>query len=478
MNVLFTVWECDPFFKMGGLGDVARSLPGALQKLSVDVRIILPYYNVVKMGRNKKTQKAKLQILYGGKKETIEVWETVHPYTKVPVYFLKNKRYLDTVKGMDTWAFFGRAVVTIVKDNILQWQPEIIHTNDKHCGFIPLLVKLENLPIKTVFTIHNLAYQGKTSVEVIKKMGIDPDSCKALMWEIKTAQINSLLEGIVHADVITTVSPTYAKEILTEEFGAGLNDICRGREGRIFGILNGIDVDWRTMKADRAIKYPYGPEGKKSDNGNTIYHWKEGKKLNKAFLQKKLGLKVNPDIPLFCFIGRFDPGQKGLDILHAMLRRINQTDNEFIILGSGDKDWEERFQWLSTFYPKNVSCNFRFDEDLAHQIYAGSDFILIPSKFEPCGLIQMIAMLFGTIPIAHAVGGLKDSIQDGYNGFLFPPYSSEELERTVAQATALRKHDPDAFNEMVEHAMNTDFSWNKSAQEYLTLYEKLLADSF
>lgn len=479
MNVLFVVWELDPFFKMGGLGDVARSLPGALKNLDVDIRTILPYYSVVKMGRNKKTKKAKLMVLYGGKKESVEIWETKHPYTHVPVYFLKNKRYLDTVKGADTWAFLNKAIVTIVKENTLQWQPEIIHVNDKHGGFIPLLAKLEQLPVKTMLTIHNLAYQSPTSLDLVKKMGIQPEACKTLMWEIKNAQVNFLLEGIVHADVITTVSPTYAREILTEEFGAGLNDILRGREGRIFGILNGIDVDWRMTLHDKAVKYFYGMNKEhKTENGKTIYPWKEGKQRNKEFLQKKLGLKVDPNIPLFCFIGRFAAEQKGLDILHAMLRRISQEYNEFVILGSGDKNWEERYQWLSTFYPKHVSCNFLFDETLAHQIYAGSDFILIPSRFEPCGLIQMIAMLFGTLPVAHAVGGLRDSIQDGHNGFLFSSYSSEELERTTLQAAALRKNDPDAYSEMVENAMKTDFSWTKSAKEYLILYEKLLHDAF
>ncbi len=478
MNVLFVVWELDPFFKMGGLGDVARSLPSALKSLGVDIRIMLPYYKVVKMGRNKKTKRGEFRMQYAGKSETVEIWETILPYTNIPAYFLKNPHYLDRVTSMDTWGFFDKAVVTVIKNNILSPAPDIVHLNDVHCGLIPLLIKLEKLPVRTLLTIHNLAYQGKTSIQIIKNIGIDPDACKTLLWEIKSSQINFLLEGIVHADIVTTVSPTYAKEILTEELGSGLNEVLRGKEGRIFGILNGIDINWRYILHDRSIKYHYGlsPE-ESSHEGVKYYDWKEGKRRNKVLLQKKLGLKVKTDIPMLCFIGRFDSKQKGLNIFHTMLRRVDQTAYEFVILGSGEKNWEERFHWLSTFYPKNISCTLRYDETLAHQIYAASDFILIPSSYEPCGLIQMIAMLFGTIPIAHKTGGLKDSIKDGYNGFLFSAYNSEALEEKIIKAIDIWKNHKPAFEQMVHHALTTDFSWEKSAKEYLSLYEKLLRET-
>ncbi len=477
MNVLFAVWEHDPFFKLGGLGDVARSLPGALKTLDVDIRVMIPYYKVVKMGRNKKTKIGVCEFLYAGKKNKVEIWETIHPYTKVTSYFLKNKKYLDKVTPMETWGFFDKAVVEIVKNNILDWKPDIIHVNDLHCGLIPLLVKNEKLPVKTLLTIHNLAYQGKTSVDIVKQMGINPALCKTLQWEIKSKQINFLLEAIVHADIITTVSPTYAKEILTEEFGYGLNDILKGKEGQIYGILNGIDIDWRHTTRDPAVRFPYGPSEKRVDGKIEYYDWKQGKSLDKEFLQKKLGLKVGKDIPMLCFIGRLAEEQKGLDILHRMLRRIDQTKFQFVILGSGEKNWEERYTWLSTFYPKYISCNFRFDDTLAHQIYAASDFIVIPSKYEPCGLIQMIAMLFGTIPIAHKTGGLRDSIKEGYNGFLFSAYSSERLEEKIMRAINMWKKDKPAYVTMVQNALATDFSWNKSAKEYISLYDKLISSS-
>lgn len=474
MNVLFVVWENDPFFKIGGLGDIARSLPGALKTLGVDIRVIIPYYKVVKFRRNKKIKIGVCELIYAGKKEKVEIWQAFNPYTKVTAYFLKNKKYLDIVIPMDTWGFFNKAVVEVIKSNILSWKIDIVHVNDWHCGLIPLLIKTEKLPVKTMLTIHNLYHQGKSSVEIVKKMDIDPNLSKILRWEIKSRQINFLQEAIIHSDIITTVSPTYAKEFLTEEFGYGLNDILKGREGQIYGILNGIDIDWRHTTRDPAVRFPYALKEKLIDGKIEYYDWRKGKALDKEFLQKKLGLKVDKNIPMLCFIGRLVEAQKGIDILHTMIRRIDQSKFQFVVLGTGDKNWEERFQWFSTFYPKYISTIFRFDDTLAHQIYAASDFIVIPSKFEPCGLIQMIAMLFGTIPIAHKTGGLKDSIKEGYNGFLFSSYSSEALEEKVVKAVAMRKNDKIEYESMVEHALSTDFSWRKNAYEYLRLYEKLL----
>ena len=459
---------------MGGLGDVARSLPGALKTMDVDIRVIIPYYKVVKFGRNKKTKIGEYSFFYAGKNEKVEIWEALNPYTKVVSYFLKNKKYLDIAAHAKTWGFFSKAVVELIKAKLLNWMPDIIHVNDCHTGFIPLLVRQEKLPIKTILTIHNLAFQGKAPIDMIKQMGIDPSLSSALRWEIKSKQVNFLQEAIIHADIITTVSPTYAKEILTEEFGCGLHEILRGKEGLIYGILNGIDIDWRHTTRDHAIKFPYGPTEKRVDGKIEYYDWKMGKALDKEFLQRKLGLKVDKDIPMLCFIGRLYEAQKGVDILHRMLRRIDQTKFQFVILGTGEKEWEERFKWLSTFYPKYISTNFKFDDTLAHQIYAASDFIVIPSKYEPCGLIQMIAMLFGTIPIAHKTGGLKDSIREGYNGFLFSAYTSEALEEKVEKAVAIWKNEKPTYEAMVEHALTTDFSWKKHAGEYLKLYKKLL----
>jgi starch synthase len=476
MKVLFASWEMDPFLKLGGLGDVASSLPAALKKMGIDIKCVIPYYGVLRLGRNKKTFVGEFTILYDKRKESVKIYEVIHPTSKVPVYLLKNKRYLDTIKKADTFAFFDKAIVEMVKRSIKGWAPDIIHCNDHHTGLVPLLVKEEKLPIKTLFTIHNLSYQGDYQIDLLDRLEMNLSQCKIVNWEIKTRKINFLTEGILHANIVTTVSPTYAKEIMTEEYGEGLEEIIRAREGRVFGILNGIDVDSNNLQHNKMLSYPY--MGRVNNPNIKLklkeMSWEQGKKLNKLYLQKKLGLKEGASIPLFGFIGRFNAIQKGVDLIHKMVRRNNKLHFELVVLGTGNVDWEERYQWLAKFYPKNVSCNFVFDEKLAREIYAACDFMLIPSKFEPCGLVQMIAMSYGTLPIAYKTGGLKDSIRDGVNGFLFEKPTSESLERKITYALSVWKDKP-IYKNMVEEAMRTDFSWDKSAREYISLYERVLS---
>lgn len=481
MKILFASWELDPFFKFGGLGDVARSLPNALNSSGVDIRTILPFYDVLKLGRSKKIKMGKCSFNYGGKKEVVEVFSLLSPRSKVPVYLLRNKHYLSDALGIDTFAFFNMALIMMIKSNCLHWIPEIIHCNDHHTGFIPLLVKEYKLPIKTMLTIHNLAYQGITSLEVLDKMGIDKSKCPSLRWEIKSRQINFLMEGIIHADLVTTVSPTYAKEIMTEEYGQGLDEVLNGKAGRVFGILNGIDGHVQRASHYKDLRYPYLPllEGEIIyQKKKQIHPWLEGKALNKLALQKKLKLKVSESMPMLAFIGRLAETQKGLDILHRMLRSMDLNHYQMVILGSGSPNWEERLQWLGKFFPKNVSCNFKFDNVLATQIYASADFIVIPSLFEPCGLIQMIAMFQGTLPVAHKTGGLADSIKDGVNGFLFDAYSAQSLKNTVDKALSIWRNNKSEYKKMVEAAMERDFSWAKSAVKYRELYEKITGKNF
>lgn len=472
MNVLFVSWELDPFFKFGGLGDVARSLPNALYSSGVDIRTIIPFYNVLKLGRIKKTKLRSFRVHYDGHNETVDLYSLSHPSSKVVVYLLRNKHYLSDALGIDTFAFFDKAIVEMVKANYTNWIPDIIHCNDHHAGFIPLLIKEYKLAVKSMLTIHNLSYQGETSYEILEKLEIDKSKCASLRWEIKSKQINFLMEGIIHADIVTTVSPTYAKEIMTEEYGQGLDQILNGKEGRVFGILNGIDIELQIMSHNKMLRYPYVP----IDGSKKIYSWVEGKKRNKLALQKKLGFKRSENIPLLSFIGRLAEGQKGLDILHRMLRNTDLGRFQIVILGKGNVNWEERLQWLCKFFPKSVSCNFTFNTSLATWIYAASDFILIPSKFEPCGLVQMIGMFHGTLPIAHKTGGLRDSIKHDVNGFLFENYSAGSLQHTLDTAISLWRNDKAGYKRMVEEAMRTDFSWEKSARKYRELYERLLSN--
>jgi len=478
MKVLFVSWEIDPFFKLGGLGDVARSLPAALKKAGVDIKIVIPYYDVLRLGNNKKTLVGNFNVTYDKKNEIVKIYEVLHPTSKVPVYLLKNKKYLNKIKAADTFAFFDKAIVEMIKRNVTGWIPEIVHCNDHHAGLIPLLIKEEKLPIKTLFTIHNLSYQGEYQIDLLDKLEMNLSRCKVVKWEIRTKKINFLTEGIIHADFVTTVSPTYAKEIMKEEYGKGLEEILRAREGRIFGILNGIDIEYNNLLHNKMLSYPYLGRFNNADEKLKLKNvsWEEGKKLNKIYLQKKLGLSIGNSIPILGFIGRFDAAQKGIDLIHKMVRRNDKLDFELVVLGTGDLNWEERYKWLSKFYPKNVSCNFVFDEKLARQIYAASDFMLIPSKFEPCGLVQMISMSYGTLPIAYKTGGLKDSIKDGINGFLFEKITSEALERKVKTAIDIWKNNKPVYKKMVEEAMRTDFSWDKSATEFISLYEKALTE--
>lgn len=476
MKVLFAVWEIAPFFKMGGLGDVAQSLPAALKELGVDVRVITPGYRVVHYDFSHAKPLLNTTVNYDREEESVSVFQVDHPTCHVPVYFVQNETYLDMADDeIDTFAFFDKAVVELVKTGSLGFTPDIIHCHDYHTGLIPLLIKDHRLPIKSILTIHNLAYQGRTGLHILDKLGISHRKSRVLGWEIKSRQVNMLMEGIIHADIATTVSPTYAREILKEEYGMGLDEVLRGKEGRVFGVLNGISVN---LPADDRVAFRKDltvsgslPEAIDTNQLDTFL---AKKREAKRALQKELGLIVSDELPLSCFIGRLDPGQKGLDIFHKMLRRIDLEHHEFVILGSGSPEWEQKFQWLCAFYPKHVSCTFTFNELLAWKMYAACDFIVIPSKFEPCGLIQMLAMYFGTIPIAHKTGGLIDSISHGINGFLFDRYTSLSLERAYNKAIYLRRSKKDEYLQMVSNALATDFSWGKSAGEYVRLYEKLL----
>jgi len=461
MKVLFAVWELVPFFQVGGLGDVAKSLPKNLHAQGVDVRVILPFYKALKLHKQRKKEVRKFNLIYDGKKQKVIIYEIHFLEKNISVYIIKNEKWLD-VPTRDTFAFYNLCVYEILKNNYLGWTPEVVHCQDYHTGLIPLLIKHNNLKFKTLLTIHNLNHQGKSSIDVIRRMGLDHSKCRVIQWEAKKKQINFLLEGIIHADLINAVSPTYAKEIFTEEYGSGLDEIIRNEGQKISGILNGIDYDSRDPKHDKNINFNYGFD-------SVI----EGKHLNKKFLQEKLGFNVSDDIPLIGFIGRFESKQKGLDIMHKMIRRVNLQKFQFVILGQGEVEWEDQFLWLASFYKKNVAYISVFDRRIASQIYAGADFLLVPSKFEPCGLIQMIAMRYGTLPIARATGGLKDSIIDGVDGFLFKKYSSFDLEIKMKQAVEIWKNDKKKINEMILNAMKKDFSWDKSAKEYIKLYNKL-----
>lgn len=478
MKILFATWEMDPYFKKGGLGDVANELPEVLLKLGTDIRVVLPWYLTIKLKKEHLTHIGNIYVTFDGKKERVACYITAHPVSKVPVYLLYHKKYFDQVTP-SCFPFYDMCVVQMTKQPILKWTPDIIHCNDHHTGLIPLLLKLQgNSSIKTILTIHNLMYQGRIDVAVIPKMGISRENFKSIKFTTEKTTINMLMEGIIHADLVTTVSPTYAREIMKKEQGEGLDEVLRGKEGRVFGILNGIRKENFNYRKFLSVRVAKDIKFRNYQNlHDHISGWKKAKETDKNALQIKLKLKVTTKIPILSFIGRVAPQQKGIELIYDFLKEKEPLTYQFILLGTGDKVWEEKIKMLEAVYPQMVSCNIVYNNELAHEIYAGSDFLLIPSKFEPCGLIQMLAMYNGTLPIAHKTGGLKDSISDNVNGFLFENYSSVTFSNAVKKAIHVWNSDFKKYSEMVESALESDFSWEKSANKYFDLYHKLVTNT-
>ena len=382
LKVLITGYEVAPFYKRGGLGDVLGSLPKALREINVDARVIIPYYQDIEK-KYKFPKIGEYSIVFGSDIEHIGVYEGPH------IYFLGSRKYLASIntrgrnKKIDQFAFFDLAVVEF-SHFILEkkkWYPRLIHCNDWHTGFIPLMI--ENR-IPTLLTIHNLNYQGWGSSKVLDLLHVKDEKVKELKRGIPVTEINVLGEGILHATRVSTVSPSYAREITSGYEGDPIHLYLKRREKEgkdhgVMGIVNGIDIDVWNPKYD-------------------ITSWEKSKKKNKKLLLKSMGLA---DRPTFCFIGRM-AGQKGLDILVKAIDKILQDKNaaNFILLGSGIPAIEKMVNKTANKYKDCVRVDFSYNEKFAHKLYAGSDFIIIPSRYEPCGLIQMIAMRYGTLPIA------------------------------------------------------------------------------
>ncbi|MEA2064696.1 MAG: glycogen/starch synthase [Patescibacteria group bacterium] len=482
LKVLFITAELSPFAAVGGLAFVARSLPKALKNLGADVRIVMPKYRIIsakKYGLKKIIKN--IEVEFDGKKEKIDIWRGYLPQSEVPVYFIDNKRYFGkgkiyftgnassdgTVSEFKRFGFFDKAVFEIF--SALDWHPDILHCHDWHTGFIPLLRKQLNgknkklASMKTVFTIHNLAYQGWYKKSLIYKiLDLEKGSFQA-----KKNWISAMRQGILTANVVNTVSKSYAKEILTKEFGCGMNEALKTRKKDLIGILNGLDVKRFNPSADKNIKFRYSRK-------NFI----KGKKENKIYLQKKLGLDANSDIPLIGMVGRLAE-QKGFDILIPILNDVAKAGAQVVIVGPGSKKYKDKIMKAAKKYRDRIVLSYGFSFETAQMTYAASDFLLVPSRFEPCGLVQMIAMLYGAVPIARATGGLKDTVIDykmmdkkASNGFLFKKYESDILLKTIKRALKVYDNKKD-FRQLQLNGMAEDFSWNASAKKYLSLYEKL-----
>lgn len=469
MKILFPVAEAAPLYKMGGLGDVAGSLPKALRALGHDVRIILPKHPEIVLDASWKVAE-RFSVVYNNTPRLIQVWAGYLPDSDVKVYLIAEAslitRHSDASDAeVDKFALFSLAVSHWTAKRLGGWTPHLIHVHDWHVSMIPVLLhtKYHTHDFPCLLTIHNLRYQGKTSNFLAQKLGLSRHDCKVLAWDQDNGDIDLLMEGLIHADYINAVSPTYAKEILTVEYGAGLEEVLEARKGRLFGILNGIDIEVWDPAEDENLTQKFTKDS-----------WRDGKTTNKLAVQKAVGLPMLADVPLLGFVGRIDGGQKGIDLIIQAIKegRLLTGNRQFVFLGTGDEYLQDQLKELSSHYPQ-FKALIRYDEAMAHLIYAGADVMLIPSRYEPCGLVQLIGMRYGSIPVARKTGGLADTVIEGVTGISFDDYSFSAFAEATDRAVALLG-DHQAREKMVQEIMGRDSSWTAAAREYSELYQKMM----
>lgn len=479
LRVLFLAAEADPFIKVGGLGDVAGSLPAALRRLSssfgsVDVRLALPLHGAIRREAYPLLKIASFSIPYEDGSAPAEAWSM--EYNGLPVYFISGPLIPSDAPvytpdpGVDgvKFTFFSLAALELAR--ILNWIPHIVHANDWHTA--PAIYALSRSRDHDLFyyntssllSLHNLPYLGVGAGPALAAFGLPPATGSSLpVW----AQDMPLPLALLTADHIVAVSPTYAQEIMTPEFGSGLQDFLRTRAGAISGILNGLDEKRWDPANDPALASNYSRAELPK------------RQANKAALQQEFGLAPDPHTPLFAMVTRMDH-QKGVDLVPPALRQLTDRPWQAILLGTGDRLLEANARSLETSFPEQARAAIRFDANLSRRIYAGADALLIPSRYEPCGLTQMIAMRYGCVPIARATGGLRDTIQDfglstESTGFLFGEASPDALADTLRRAI-LAFHDPIAWQGLQQRGMAQDLSWHRFAKQYLSLYETLTED--
>ncbi len=472
-KILIVASEAAPFIKSGGLGDVAGSLPKALRALGNDVRLVIPRYTAIK-------DETMYGVEYLGEFPVRLSWRTqtakilVKP-GEVPVYFIENDFYFGRggLYGYgddnERFAFFAKAVLDMLA--MLDFYPDVIHCNDWQTGPVCMYLKeiyskmLYYANIKCLYTIHNLQYQGNFDRSTMEMLDI-PYYC----YENGNVEfyhtVSYMKMGLMYADHISTVSPTYAKEIRTWQYGYGMEGVLESRKDRLSGILNGIDYEANNPATDTRIYQTYDTK-----------HM-QGKRANKSYLQTQLGLEEK-DVPIVGMITRL-ADQKGLDILTQVFHDMMREDIQFVLLGTGENRFEYAFKALAEQYKGRVSANIFFDEKLAQQIYAGSDMFLMPSLFEPCGLGQMFSLRYGTVPIVRKTGGLADTIQTydtatkTGNGFLFETYDGNGLLWALREALRVYRMGQEEWACVVQNAMQCNYSWNASAKQYEALYEDMM----
>lgn len=475
MQIVFASAECAPFVKTGGLGDVAGSLPAALVRAGAEVIVMVPKYATIK--DEYKAQMEHFSDFYvslGWRNEYCGLEKLEHD--GVTYMFVDNERYFarDYPYGFfddgERFAFFSKAITESLQHLPAGFECDILHCNDWQTALAPVFLRefYQGLPlydrVKTVFSIHNVAFQGQFSDTVMEDiLGVAHIPAAASQLRCDACSINYMLGALRYADAITTVSPTYASEIQTPEFGEGLDGVLRERSYALQGILNGIDVAGFDPATDKRIAANYTVEDR------------SGKAVCKAKLQEELGLEVRDDRPLMVMVTRLTR-QKGMDLVMYALDRILSGGVQVAVLGTGDRDYEDGLRYFQDKYPGTMAARIEFDPALSQRMYAAADMFLMPSKFEPCGLSQIIAMRYGTLPIVRETGGLKDTVIP-YNeftgegtGFSFSNFNGDEMGDAVFRAARLFWDNRDAWNQLVTQAMSQDFSWTRSADKYLDLY--------
>ena len=470
MKVLFAASEAYPFAMSGGLADVAGALPKALRKRLVGCRVVMPLYSTIPQElRDNMNFITHITVPVAWRRQYCGIFEA--KVGGVIYYLLDNQYYFkrDGLYGFyddaERFAFFSRAVLEILPH--INFKPDVIHCNDWQTAMTPVYLDRYYVhdpfytDIKTVFTIHNIQYQGKYGNELLGDvLGLSGDDCRVVQYE---DCVNLLKGGIECSDRVNTVSPTYANEILTPEYAHGLDGILRERSFKLSGIINGIDTDVYNPETDELIFENYTVD--------TI----EKKTINKKKLQERMGLPVREDVPVIGIVSRL-VGHKGLDLVKCVFEDMLRADIQFCILGSGEWEFETFFHDMAEKYPEKVGLKLGFIPELAHKIYAGADLFLMPSKSEPCGLSQLVALRYGTVPIVRETGGLNDTIKDSGdnvgNGFTFSTYNAHDMLETVWRAIGSYQ-DREGFNILRKRAMQCDNSWGKSANEYIRLYKSI-----
>lgn len=485
LNILFVSSEVAPFAKTGGLADVASALPKAMFDLGHDFRVIMPKYGVINERKFTLREVIRLKdivIPMGNRAFVASVKSAFLPNTKVQVYFLDYKPYFeredlytdpnthqDYPDNAERFAFLCYGVIETLK--LLHWEPHVIHCNDWQTGLIPLLINTtyRNNPFlqksRTLFSIHNLAYQGNFPASILPTIGLSQElffpGSNVEFW----GQFSYLKTGLMYSDMLSTVSPTYAQEIQSgSESGCGMEGILSARSADLVGILNGIDYDTWNPETDEIIPYKY------SCNNSA------GKLQNKKVLAEKNNLEFNPDIPMIGMISRL-ADQKGFDLVADTIEQMMGFNLQMIILGTGEEKYHRLFLSLAKRYPGKIAVNLRFDNEMAHLIIAGADIFLMPSRFEPCGLTQLYSLRYGTVPVVRRTGGLADTVLDvndsseNGNGFVFDEYDGQKMIKAIQRALEAYQ-DQKLWSKISKKGMRQNHSWSASAEEYVKLYTR------